>query len=253
MLAMQSLFDAYVEEGFIAYSPSHLGALLVFVLFIVLLYFFRGWFSQGERSRYGRYLLAAVLIACEVTLNIWYVSQNVYNVKDTLPLELCSISLYLCTAMLLFNNRFLFQIAYFAGIGGALQALLTPVLWYPFPHFRFIEFFLAHMAIILSVLYMVWVEKFRPTLKSVWLTMLFLNVLIVPVGLVNWLTGGNYMFLARKPESASLLDLLGPYPWYLLSMEIAALVVFLLLYLPFAITNRIRKNSQSVEKTQTDG
>lgn len=160
-------------------------------------------------------------------------------------MELCSISLYLCVVMLLFKSRKLFQIVYFTGIGGAVQALLTPVLWYAYPHYSFIEFFAAHIAIILAVLFMVWVEGFRPTLKSIAVTMVFLNILLVVVGFVNFTTGGNYMFLARKPETASLLDFLGPYPWYLLSLEAVALVLFLLLYLPFAISSGAVKNNQA--------
>jgi hypothetical integral membrane protein (TIGR02206 family) len=81
---------------------------------------------------------------------------------------------------------------------------------------------------------MVWVERFRPTFKSIGITMVFLNVMLVILVGVNYITGGNYMFLARKPDTASLLDVLGPYPWYLLSLEAVALVLFLLLYAPFA-------------------
>lgn len=245
---MESFFNAYVEQGFTAFSPPHLVALIGFIGLATGLYFSRNWWKEGKRSKYGRLLLAALLLVCEIALNIWYVQQNVFQVQDTLPLELCSISMYLCTLMLFFRSRLLFQIAYFAGIGGALQALLTPVLGYPFPHFRFLQFFIAHSAIILSVLYMVWVEKFRPTLKSIARAMLFLNIAIIPVGLVNYWTGGNYMFLARKPDSASLLDLLGPYPWYLLSMEVVALVLFFLLYLPFGITSRLSVKSKAREK-----
>ena len=78
----------------------------------------------------------------------------------------------------------------------------------------------------------------------------FLNFLLVTVGTVNFLTGGNYMFLARKPETASLLDVLGPYPWYLLSLEAVALLLFLVLYLPFAISDRVRrKSTQAVSRS----
>jgi hypothetical integral membrane protein (TIGR02206 family) len=52
---------------------------------------------------------------------------------------------------------------------------------------------------------------------------------------VNRLTGGNYLFLSRKPEGGSLLDLLGPWPWYILSLEAVALLLFTILYLPFVI------------------
>ncbi|RKN84922.1 TIGR02206 family membrane protein [Paenibacillus ginsengarvi] len=230
---MERFFDPTAPGTFIAFSPQHLIVLSIFALLTVLLYVFRGYLRDTSGRRYVRYVLIAALAASELSLNVWYVAEGVYDPADSLPLELCSISLYLCIFMLLLRSERLFRIAYFTGIGGAVQALLTPVLYYGFPHFVFFEFFAAHIAIILAVLYMVWVERFRPTLRSVFVTLGFLNAMLVLVFIVNSITGGNYMFVARKPETASPLDLLGPYPWYLLSMEAVALVVFLLLYLPF--------------------
>lgn len=235
---MDGIFDIEVAAEFTAFSLPHIIALAVFICLVVLLYACRHYLKG--RANAIRYTLIAVLILSEVTLNVWYIWQGRYDIKDTLPLELCSITLYLCIVMLIWKNRFIFQIVYFTGIGGAMMALLTPALDYTFPHYRFIEFFAAHIAIILSVLYMVWIEQYRPTLKSVLIAMGFLNVLLVVVGTVNYLTGGNYMFLARKPETASLLDVLGPYPWYLISLELVAALLFLLLYLPFAIKSRRR-------------
>jgi hypothetical integral membrane protein (TIGR02206 family) len=82
---------------------------------------------------------------------------------------------------------------------------------------------------------MVVVEKMRPTWKSLGRVMIWMNVYMLAVGGVNALLGSNYLFIARPPETASLIDLLGPWPWYLLSLEGIGLVLFLLLYLPFAI------------------
>jgi hypothetical integral membrane protein (TIGR02206 family) len=53
------------------------------------------------------------------------------------------------------------------------------------------------------------------------------------VGLVDALTGANYMFLRRPPGEWTLLRLLGPWPWYLASAAAVALVLFTLLDLPF--------------------
>lgn len=236
---MSDWLDAQSPNTFTAFSMTHFTALIIGVLLLAALFAGRHWLRRDERRRTrARYALAAVLILCELSLNLWYWSENLFSLSDTLPLELCSISLYLCIPMLLLRNRTIFQIVYFTGIGGAMQALLTPVLYYDFPHYRFIEFFIAHLAIIAAALYMVWVERFRPTLKSIGITMGFLNVLLVIVYTVNSFTGGNYMFVSRKPEIASLLDVLGPHPWYLLSLEVVALALFLLLYLPFAIKKK---------------
>lgn len=232
---MSDWLDAQSQNVFTAYSTSHVVALLIFIMLFMMLFVCRQWLQDKRRGDVIRYTLAAILVLCELTLNIWYVSEGIYDVSSTLPLELCTISLYMCIVMLLWRSRAIFQIVYFTGIGGALQALFTPVLYYDFPHFRFLEFFVAHIAIILAVLYMVWVEGFRPTWKSIAITMGFLNVLAAIVFTVNTFTGGNYMFVSRKPETASLLDFLGPHPWYLLSLEIVAVALFLLLYMPFAL------------------
>ncbi|MDT8975217.1 TIGR02206 family membrane protein [Paenibacillus sp. chi10] len=240
-----SWFSPQAADTFKAFSSAHMGALFLFIVTVLLLYRWRHWFRQEKHNRYGRCILISLLVLSEVTLNIWYVATGIFRAADTLPFELCSISLYMCVLMLLFRSKKIFHIVYFTGIGGALQALLTPALDYPFPHFRFVQFFIAHIAIILAVLYMVWVENVRPTWKSIGYAMLFLNVLLVVVGGVNYITGGNYMFLAHKPETASLMDVLGPYPWYLLSLEGVALGMFIVLYLPFLIAGRLRTSSST--------
>ncbi len=226
------MFDS---PDFVAFTPQHFAALGGCVLIVGLLYLLRRPLQQGSRPRYMRWFLASMLILCEVSLNVWYVSEGIFQAKDTLPFELCSVTLYVAVIMLLTGNRRLFPFVYFAGIGGALQAILTPVLGYGFPHYRYLEFFIGHLLIILSALYMVWVEGLRPTLGSLFAAFGWLNVLLVPVWIVNRLTGGNYMFISRKPDTASLLDILGPYPWYLLSLEGVALLLFALLYLPFGL------------------
>jgi hypothetical integral membrane protein (TIGR02206 family) len=138
--------------------------------------------------------------------------------------------------MLITKSYRLYEFAYFLGIGGATQALLTPSLGiYGFPHFRFFQIFIAHGSIVTAAIYMTVIEQYRPYWTSLLHAVVGANLYMLLVGLVNALIGSNYMFIAHKPDTPSLLDVLGPWPWYILSAEAVGLAVGLLLYLPFAL------------------
>jgi len=239
-------FTPYVKEAFVMFSSPHLIAIAACALIAVLFYLFRRRIRSSAALRNGiRYALAVLLILMEVSLDAWNVIGGIWEATNSLPLELCSITLLLSIVMLFTRSKLLFQILFFAGIGGALQAILTPNLAYPFPHFRFYQFFVAHLAIILASLYMIWIESYRTTWKSVGYAMVFLNVLLVFVGAIDYFLGANYMFLMHKPDTASLLDFLGPYPYYLIVEEFVALAIFALMQLVcFEIPSRFRKRSK---------
>ena len=51
----------------------------------------------------------------------------------------------------------------------------------------------------------------------------------VAAAVATVLTGGNYMFLRRKPSDPSLLDLMGPWPVYIVVAAALGLLIFLAL------------------------
>ncbi|WP_260508006.1 TIGR02206 family membrane protein [Cytobacillus firmus] len=155
-----------------------------------------------------------------------------------MPLQLCSISLVLCLLLLASKSKAVFQIVYFIGVTGALMAILTPELFLGFPHFRYFQFFITLNLIVWTCLYFVSVHQFRPTGKGMYQSFIFLNLCAAAALLANKLTGGNYMFLSRKPENTSLLDYFGPYPYYIITLEISALFLFSLLLLPFKMIGK---------------
>ncbi|MFM1651590.1 TIGR02206 family membrane protein [Brevibacillus sp. B_LB10_24] len=234
---MSSPFLSYTINGepFHLFSVSHLIALAAMFGAAILLYVFRGKIRKRSVEPWIRYLLAGVLLFTEVAFQLWHVLTGSWLSAETLPLQLCSVSLLLSVVMLCTNSYRLYEITYFAGLGGAGQAMITPELFYPFPHFRFFHFFVAHACIILACLYMTWVMQYRPSVRSLWKTMGFLNLLLVIALTVNRVTGGNYLFVSHKPSNPSLLDFLGPYPWYILSLEAVAILLFHVLYLPFTL------------------
>jgi len=79
------------------------------------------------------------------------------------------------------------------------------------------------------------VEGFRPTWKSLLRVAIGINIYMVVIYFVNNAIGSNYLMINSKPETASLLDLLPPWPVYILYMELIGVLNCLLLYLPFVI------------------
>lgn len=237
---MNSPYLSYTIDGepFRLFSQSHLLVLGAFIGLTLLLYFYRARIRNYALNRFFRYGLAGILVLTEITFQFWHLATESWYAMYMLPLQLCSVSLLLSVVMLLNKSYRLYEITFFWGLGGAGQAMITPELFYPFPHFRFFHFFLAHIGIILACLYMTWVEQYQPTHKSVWKAMGFLNLLLPIAFLTNRLTDGNYLFVSHKPSNPSLLDYLGPFPWYILALELVAILLFYLLYASFAWRNK---------------
>ncbi|WNS44433.1 TIGR02206 family membrane protein [Paenibacillus sp. MMS20-IR301] len=227
-------WDRQRDIDFVMFSTPHLIALAVIAVCCLILYAVRFSLRQHTGPRlFVRLLLILLLISAEAGLHVWYLSHDIWSRSSSLPLELCGITLLLSALMLLTRSRLLYSFLYFAGIGGAFIALLTPNLVYPFPHFRFLLFFIAHGSIILASLYMTWVEQYRPGWRSLFFTMLCLNIVAACVYAADLLLDSNYMFLVHKPSTFSVLDYFGPYPYYLLVEEGFAFIIFLLMFLIF--------------------
>ncbi|MBU9722061.1 MULTISPECIES: TIGR02206 family membrane protein [Bacillaceae] len=236
---IEQIFNPESSRNFQLFlSPGHLTFLVIFLLSVIWLFTHR----NKPYMRRIRWVFFAALVLSEISLLTWTLYFDRWDIMYNLPLQLCTINLLLSAYMLLMKSYRVFEIIYFFGIGGALQALLTPDLFYTFPHFRFFHFFIAHIVIILAILYMIWVNKFHVTWISAIKSFVILNIFAFFVFWVNQAIGSNYMFLARKPSGQSILDWLGPYPWYILSLEAIAILMFALLYLPFYIKKLLYKD-----------
>ena len=219
---------------FVLFGPPHVIALIMVVLANLSVILLRHISPRGRRI--FRYTLAAVLLANETAWHLWNYFTGQWTPQTMLPLHLCSVMVWLSAYMLIMENYRLYEFVYFMGIGAATQALLTPDAGrYGFPHFRAFQTVISHGSIVMAAVYMTVVEGFRPYWKSFPRLIFWLNVYMVAVFVLNLLIGSNYLFIARKPDTASLIDVLGPWPWYILSLEAIGLAVCLLLYLPFAI------------------
>ncbi len=149
-----------------------------------------------------------------------------------LPLHMCAAMVWITVAALLLEKRALYPTLYFFGIAGAAQALITPDLGaFGFPHYRFFQTMLSHGLLVTGGLWVVAVERWRPTARSLAAVLLGLNTYALVILWLNMRIGSNYLFLARKRESASLMDFFPEWPWYLLTLEGLTIGIFTLMYL----------------------
>ncbi|MDQ8736822.1 TIGR02206 family membrane protein [Paenibacillus sp. LHD-38] len=216
--------------AFEMFSAAHYAALAVFIAASVFIVIFRKQIRKPKLNQTMRYGLAILLLCSEISLQLSYVIEHRWGI-GSLPFQLCSLMVLISALVLMKKHEGFYDLLFFLGSMGALQALLTPNLDEAFPHFRYFHFFIAHIGIIGSSLFIMAVERYRPTFRSVLRAMLWLHVLAIPAAITNSITGTtNFMFLAHKPGTASLLDILAPWPWYLLQLEVIAFVCFVLLY-----------------------
>ena len=196
----------------------------------ILAFVQRKFLGGSNKLRLG---LAVALLLDTAVFYGYLISHGLLSFPAHLPLELCDASLVLVILSLFTLNKTVFDLAYFLTLGGATMALITPNLWERFPSFGTVQFFVAHGLIVAGVLFLVWSGLARPRPGSIGRVMLGLNIFAVLVGAFDASFKTNYMYLRAKPGNASLLDFLGPWPWYIVCGELIALGIFALLYLPF--------------------
>lgn len=216
------------------FGTAHLITLLLVGLVCLEIWALRGRFTEQGRRRM-RWGLLALIYVCEGSWQLWMWTTGQWTIQGMLPLWLCSVTSWSMPLLLIWRNQYYFEWAYFMGSIGAAMALLTPDLTiYGFPHYRFIEFLTLHGTIIVAVVYMTVVEGFRPSWQALLRVFVIANLYWLLCALLNPLIGSNYLYTQGKLPTPSLLDVLGPYPWYLLWMEAIGILLCLLLYLPFA-------------------
>jgi len=233
-----------MENAFVMFGRNHLAALAVIVFLSATGPQLIRRLATDVFERNFRYALAALIWGQEIILYIYRISNDIWTVQENLSLHLCGMSIIVLPVMLIRKNYFLYELTYFWGLAGATQALLTPNTTVDFPHFLFLQFFLSHGIIIFAVIYATVIFGFRPTAKSGVKAFFITLFLLLPIGVINWLIKSNYFFIAHKPDSASVLDIMGPWPWYLLGMIGMGALMFTVVYLPSAF---LRKSAFGAE------
>ncbi|WP_449538171.1 YwaF family protein [Ferdinandcohnia sp. Marseille-Q9671] len=226
------MFSVSEMQTFGLFSVPHLTVLLLFLGISFFLISLRDYLTPYQSVI--KWTFVSILVLSEVSHQIWVVATDQWEIGD-LPLHLCSISTFICLYLFLKPSKKAFYLVFFTGLLPPILSMVTPELVYQFPHYRFLKYFLHHATISWSVIYFVFYVGYRVPKKAVWTAFLLLNLIAVPIFIVNLLLDTNFFYLANPTESKTILSFFGSGIMYYITLEIAALVVFFITYIPMWI------------------
>jgi hypothetical integral membrane protein (TIGR02206 family) len=201
----------------------------------------------APRRHPGRWTVAAARVLALVIFAGWageYLADvllGTWTIQYDLPLQLTDAISVTAVFALWSRRMLLVELLYFLSLTASLQATLTPDLSWNFPSVYYFTYFIYHIGAIVGACFLVLGCRLYPRAGAVWrvYAATFAFTIIAATG--DILTGGNYMFLREKPEYGSLLNVMGPWPWYIASAAALALALLLLVKL---LTDLIRRHDR---------
>jgi hypothetical integral membrane protein (TIGR02206 family) len=222
-------------------STEHLLAVTTIVVITAVMVAAAKW-RPGPWTQIACVALAVILVCAEVGWWAYLAATNTSgaNLASALPLQLCDAAIFIAAAALVLRNQLLVEMTYFWGLAATIQAVLTPDLPQHFPTFPFFQYYIAHGGIVVAALFLVvgldqWPRR-NAVVRVAGITVLYALL----VGAIDAATGTNYMYLRSKPASASLLDLLGPWPLYIAWGSLIGVTLLVILDAPFRWLGRRR-------------
>ena len=217
---------------------------IVFAVFITVIFirFSRTISSEGQQ-RIIHYF--AVFISVSVlAFHSYNVVTTDYNIRTDLPLYLCSLLGITIPMFTYYRKYWMFEILVFWIIAGTAQGVMTPDIAEGFPSLDYFRYWIVHLGLLIVIFYNIVVFKLRPQFKSVFKSFFALQIYVVLMIVINYILDANYFYLNIKPESASVLDYFGEWPYYIIVAQLIVIPLFLIIYVPF-YSSEVKKKSFS--------
>lgn len=217
---------------FIRWSAPHIVALILTVLAAVLVL----WLGSRMQER-GRFVLCRVLggvvLFQLVSEFIWRAFADDYGPwQYNLPLHFCSFMSVFAFIALWWRARWACAIVYFGVLAGSIQGLITPAMANGYPSLAFFIFFIAHSLLLVVALaipvLLGWRARGWDDLRS----LLIMDAYVLLIHPINLWLHTNYGYTLGPPIAGTLLDYLGPAPWYYLWAQLPVWALLRLLMIP---------------------
>jgi hypothetical integral membrane protein (TIGR02206 family) len=209
------------------FGKDHILSIILIVIFYVFFLSFNEKIGIKNKSKSLLIVLSFIIISLDISEDIVRYITDYYSIKKDLPLQLCTMGIYVAVVALLKKNQTAFELIFYWGMVGASQAILTP----DSKLFELKIFFIYsqayHSALIFSVLWLVIKHNMRMKMESIPRLVLITNLVVVVISSINYLLDSNYMFLRVRPNSVSPF-LIGDWPIYIIAVQLFSIVILAL-------------------------
>ena len=166
------------------------------------------------------------------------------KIAESMPLMACDVLALIAPLSLVIRTRTLRAATYFGAFGLSIQAYVTPAIDSGPETARYWMFWLVHGNIMICAIYDLIGERFRPDRCDLLRAIGFWFVYGVAMIILDYMTGWYYGYLGPTlPEyvAGSVLKNFGEWPIRPGVMMVFATVVFVLLWLPWAIAGKFHR------------
>lgn len=212
-----------VADEFVTFGNVHMATLGLFAVGAVVVVAIGRSDRRASDVPLFCKVFAVLIPVVTIPLQVAQLLPSEWNFDTSLPLQLCDFAWIVATIALWTGRRWAAALTYFWGLTLTTQGLVTPDLGSDFPEPRFLMYWAMHLLIVWAALYLTFGLGLGPRWRDYRTSVLVTFVWAVTMFTFNVVTGANYGFLNRKPNDPSVLDLLGPWPWYVL-VEVALLL-----------------------------
>ncbi len=222
------------------YSPEH----ILGVLFFILLGTGIIWIGKKTKSPETKktillYFTFSIFLS-QIAKVVILLILGRFDARVDLPFQLCNVAPLILWTAYYTRSRALYGVIFMWIMAGTIQSNFTPTLEHSFPHFEWFRYWIIHVLVVIAVIYGFVVLDYRLKWKDIFVSLFWLNIFALVIYPVNLWLDANYLFLVEKPHGKTMFDLLGKWPVYIFQLELVAILLFSILYLPFYFWNRVK-------------
>lgn len=223
-------------------SIEHLVPIIISIIFAFFLIRYASR-KNNDVIKFKLFNCLGVFISISViSFHFYYAIFGSYNIKTDLPLYLCSLIAVIIPIFTFTRKYWMFEILFFWIIVGTLQGIITPDIAVGFPSLDYFRYWIVHLGLFSLIFYAILVLKMRPKFNSTFKSFFALQMYVLLMITVNFVLDANYFYLNEKPQSASVLDYFGEWPFYIIIVQIIIIPLFFIVFFLFNFSLKYLKS-----------